>query len=85
MRTRTLLLGALLAFIAGVTANQQLGIPTAPIDSFERAVQQIIEHYIVEPNRDELERAAINGMVGTLDDYSELLSPEAYQRLLTNA
>ena len=85
MRTRTLLLGGLLAFIAGVGANQQLGIRTAPIDSFERAVQQITEHYIVEPDRDELERAAINGMVGTLDDYSELLSPEAYQRLLTNA
>jgi carboxyl-terminal processing protease len=74
-----------LAFIAGVAANQQFGIRTAPIDSFERAVQQIIEHYIVEPDRDGLERAAINGMVGTLDDYSELLSPEAYQRLLTNA
>ena len=85
MRTRTLLLGGLLAFIAGVGANQQLGIRTAPIDSFERAVQQITEHYIVEPDRDELERAAIDGMVGTLDDYSELLSPEAYQRLLTNA
>jgi carboxyl-terminal processing protease len=74
-----------LAFIAGIAANQQFGIRTAPIDSFERAVQQIIEHYIVEPDRDGLERAAINGMVGTLDDYSELLSPEAYQRLLTNA
>lgn len=85
MRTRTLLLGGLLAFIAGIAANQQFGIRTAPIDSFERAVQQIIEHYIVEPDRDGLERAAINGMVGTLDDYSELLSPEAYQRLLTNA
>ena len=85
MRARTLLLGGLLAFIAGVAANQQLGIRTAPIDSFERAVQQITEHYIVEPDRVGLERAAINGMVGTLDDYSELLSPEAYQRLLTNA
>ena len=85
MRTRTFLLGGLLAFIAGIAANQQFGIRTAPIDSFERAVQQIIEHYIVEPDRDGLERAAINGMVGTLDDYSELLSPEAYQRLLTNA
>lgn len=85
MRTRTLLLGGLLAFIAGIAANQQFGIRTAPIDSFERAVQQIIGHYIVEPDRDGLERAAINGMVGTLDDYSELLSPEAYQRLLTNA
>ena len=85
MRTRTLMLGGLLAFIAGIAANQQFGIRTAPIDSFERAVQQIIEHYIVEPDRDGLERAAINGMVGTLDDYSELLSPEAYQRLLTNA
>ena len=85
MRTRTLLLGGLLAFIAGIAANQQFGIRTAPTDSFERAVQQIIEHYIVEPDRDGLERAAINGMVGTLDDYSELLSPEAYQRLLTNA
>ena len=85
MRTRTLLLGGLLAFIAGIAANQQFGIRTAPINSFERAVQQIIEHYIVEPDRDGLERAAINGMVGTLDDYSELLSPEAYQRLLTNA
>ena len=85
MRPRTLLLGGLLAFIAGIAANQQFGIRTAPINSFERAVQQIIEHYIVEPDRDGLERAAINGMVGTLDDYSELLSPEAYQRLLTNA
>lgn len=85
MRTRTILLGGLLAFTAGIAANQQFGIRTAPIDSFERAVQQIIEHYIVEPDRDGLERAAINGMVGTLDDYSELLSPEAYQRLLTNA
>ena len=85
MRTRTLLLGGLLAFIAGIAANQQFGIRTAPINSFERAVQQIIEHYIVEPDRDGLERAAINGMVGALDDYSELLSPEAYQRLLTNA
>ena len=85
MRTRTLLLGGLLAFIAGIAANQQFGIRTAPIDSFERAVHQIIEHYIVEPDRDGLERAAINGMVGALDDYSELLSPKAYQRLLTNA
>jgi len=85
MRACTLLLGGLLAFLAGVAANQKLGIRTAPIDSFERAVQQITEHYIVEPDRVGLERAAINGMVGTLDDYSELLSPEAYQRLLTNA
>ena len=85
MRTRTLLLGAFLAFIAGVAANQQFGIRTASIDSVERAVQQITEHYIVEPDRDELERAAINGMVGTLDNDSELLSPEAYERLLANA
>ena len=44
MRARTLLLGGLLAFIAGIAANQQFGIRKAPIDSFERAVQQIIEH-----------------------------------------
>ena len=60
--------------------------PSAPLtENLDRARQQITEYYIVEPAQDDLERGAINGMVGTLDDYSELLSPEAYQRLLSKA
>jgi len=85
MRARTFLLGSLLAFIAGITANQQFRTSTAPFESVERAIEQITAHYIVQPAHDELERGAIKGMVGTLDDYSELLSPEAHERLLANA
>lgn len=85
MKTRTFLLGSLLAFVAGVTVNQAFR-PSAPLtENLDRARQQITEYYIVEPAQDDLERGAINGMVGTLDDYSELLSPEAYQRLLSKA
>jgi carboxyl-terminal processing protease len=74
-----------LAFIAGMTASQQFSASAVSTESIERAVQQINAHYIVEPRQEKLERGAINGMVGTLDDYSELLSPEAYERLLANA
>ena len=84
VRIRTLLLGCVLAFLAGATANQQLRSSSAPIDSFARAAQQISQHYIAELNQDELEQAAINGMVA-VDDYSELLNPAAYERLLTDA
>ena len=85
MKTRTFLLGSLLAFVAGVTVNHAFR-PSAPLtENLDRARQQITEYYIVEPAQDDLERGAINGMVGTLDDYSELLSPEAYQRLLSKA
>ena len=85
MTARTFLLGSLLAFIAGMTASQQFSASAVSTESIERAVQQINAHYIVEPRQETLERGAINGMVGTLDDYSELLSPEAYERLLANA
>ena len=85
MTARTFLLGSLLAFIAGMTASQQFSASAVSTESIERAVQQINAHYIVEPRQEELERGAINGMVGALDDYSELLSPEAYERLLANA
>ncbi|NCF77041.1 MAG: PDZ domain-containing protein [Proteobacteria bacterium] len=85
MTARTFLLGSLLAFIAGMTASQQFSASAVSTESIERAVQQINAHYIVEPRQEKLERGAINGMVGTLDDYSELLSPEAYERLLANA
>ena len=77
MTARTFLLGSLLAFIAGMTASQQFSASAVSTESIERAVQQINAHYIVEPRQEELERGAINGMVGALDDYSELLSPEA--------
>ena len=85
MTARTFLLGSLLAFIAGMAANQQFRASAVTTESIERAIQQINAHYIVEPRQEELERGAINGMVGALDDYSELLSPEAYERLLANA
>ena len=85
MRARTFLLGSLLAFIAGAIVNQEIRTSTVATESFDRARQQITDYYIVEPTQNDLERGAINGMVGTLDDYSELLSPEAYERLLTNA
>ena len=84
MKTRTFLLRSLLAFVAGVTVNHAFR-PSAPLtENLDRARQQITEYYIVEPAQDDLERGAINGMVGTLDDYSELLS-QAYQRLLSKA
>ena len=86
MTARTFLLGSLLAFIAGMAANQQFRASAVPTESIERAIQQINAHYIIEPRQEELERGAIDGMVGgALDDYSELLSPEAYERLLANA
>ena len=85
VRIRTLLLGCVLAFLAGAAAHQQFHSGSAPIDSFARAAQQISQHYITELNHDELEQAAINGMVNMLDDYSELLNPAAYERLLTDA
>ena len=85
VRIRTLLLGCVLVFLAGAAAHQQFHSGSAPIDSFARAAQQISQHYITELNHDELEQAAINGMVNMLDDYSELLNPAAYERLLTDA
>jgi len=56
--------------------------PPSDFQSLNRAKQQIHEHYLGGIDNGALERGAITGMVGTLDDHSELLSPQAYERLL---
>lgn len=79
---RTLGLGIGFGVALGIVLDRAALQPPSDFQSLNRAKQQIHEHYLGGIDNGALERGAITGMVGTLDDHSELLSPQAYERLL---
>jgi carboxyl-terminal processing protease len=79
---RTLVLGIAFGVALGIVLDRAAQKSPSQSPSFQRAKQQIHEHYLGGIDNAALERGAIKGMVNTLDDHSELLTPEAYERLL---
>lgn len=79
---RTLGLGIGFGVALGIVLDRAALQPPSDFQSLNRAKQQIHEHYLGGIDNGAIERGAITGMVGTLDDHSELLSPQAYERLL---
>jgi carboxyl-terminal processing protease len=79
---RTLVLGIAFGVALGIVLDRAAQKSPSQSPSFQRAKQQIHEHYLGDIDNAALERGAIKGMVNTLDDHSELLTPEAYERLL---
>lgn len=79
---RTLGLGISFGVALGIVLDRAALEPPSDSQNFQRAKQQIHEHYLGGIDNVALERGAIKGMVDTLDDHSELLTPEAYERLL---
>ena len=79
---RTLVLGIAFGVALGIVLDRAAQKSPSQSPSFQRAKQQIHEHYLGDIDNGALERGAIKGMVNTLDDHSELLTPEAYERLL---
>ena len=51
------------------------------IKVFVEAFELIKENYVDERSDDDLIYSAINGMVGSLDDFSQFLKPSAYERV----
>lgn len=89
LRRRTLYLGLGLCIglgsLVGLVLHQLLAPYLPATDSVGQAQQQLREHYVNELGTAELEQAALTGMTSRLDEYSELLSPRAYARLLDDA
>jgi carboxyl-terminal processing protease len=79
---RTLVLGIAFGVALGIVLDRAAQKSPSQSPSFQRAKQQIHERYLGDIDNAALERGAIKGMVNTLDDHSELLTPEAYERLL---
>lgn len=79
---RTLVLGIGFGVALGVVLDRALLEPSSDFRNATKAKQQIEAHYLGGIDNDDLERGAIKGMVGTLDDNSEVLTPQAYERLL---
>jgi len=79
---RTLTLGIVFGVALGIVLDRAAVMPSPDLQSLQRAKQQIHEHYLGGIDGSVLERGAIRGMIGSLDDYSEVLTPEAYERLL---
>lgn len=89
VKRRTLYLGVGLCIglgsLVGLALYQLLAPFLLATDSVGQAQQQLRERYINELSQAELEQAALTGMTSRLDEYSELLSPTAYARLLNEA
>ena len=79
---RTLTLGIVFGVALGIVLDRAAVMPSPDLQSLQRAKQQIHEHYLGGIDGSVLERGAIRGMIGSLDDYSEVLTLEAYERLL---
>lgn len=79
---KTLGLGIGFGVALGIVLDRAALQPPSDFQNLNRAKQQIHEHYLGGIDNGALERGAIKGMVNTLDDHSELLTPEAYERLL---
>jgi len=79
---RTLGLGVAFGIALGMVLDLAAVQPLPHFQNLEKAKQQIREHYPGGFNNSSLERGAIRGMVSTLDEHSELLTPEAYERRL---
>jgi len=79
---RTLGLGIGFGVALGIVLDRAALQPPSDFQNLNRAKQQIHEHYLGGIDNGALERGAITGMVDTLDDHSELLTPQAYERLL---
>lgn len=79
---RTLGLGIAFGIALGLVWGEVLKKSPPPFHSFDNAKEQIQEHYLRDLDSAQLEQAAIQGMVSQLDEHSELLTPDAYQRLL---
>ncbi|MEC8347168.1 MAG: hypothetical protein VXZ70_03980, partial [Pseudomonadota bacterium] len=76
---RTLILGVLCGVIAGMLLSRGLMDETAQLGSLslrslDEANRLLIEHYQAPLNESALTDAALQGMVGTLDEHSQVLS-----------
>lgn len=82
---RTLALGVLCGVAIGMLLYRILLDDPSTLKSVQQAHQQLNQNYVRAIDELDLEQAALLGMMNRLDDYSELLDAEAYERLLENA
>ena len=86
---RTLVLGVLCGLIVGMLLHRGLMDESAllrhlSLRSVDQATAQLIQHYQAPLNQSTLTEAAIQGMVNSLDEYSEVLDAQAYARLMAS-
>ena len=82
---RTLALGFLCGVAVGLIIFRTLAYQDDTLRSLHEAKNQLTANYISNLGDDQLEHAAIDGMMVHLDDYSERLSAKAYKQLLESA
>ena len=83
---RTLVLGVLCGLVVGMLLHRSLMDESAllrhhSLRSVDQATDQLIQHYQAPLNQSTLTEAAIQGMVNSLDEYSQVLDAQAYARL----
>ena len=83
---RTLICGVLCGLFAGMMLPRGLKDETEQLSSLslrslDEANRQLIEHYQAPLNESALTDAALQGMVGMLDEHSQVLSERAYAQL----
>ena len=86
---RTLILGVLCGLFAGMMLPRGLKDETEQLSSLslrslDEANRQLIENYQAPLDQSALTEAALQGMVGMLDDHSQVLSKRAYAQLVIN-
>lgn len=86
---RTLVLGVLCGLVVGMLLHRGLMDKNALLNhlslrSVDQATDQLIQHYQAPLNQSALTEAAIQGMVSSLDEYSEVLDAQAHARLMAN-
>ena len=87
---RTLILGVLCGLFAGMMLPRGLKDETEQLSSLslrslDEANRQLIENYQAPLDQSALTEAALQGMVGMLDDHSQVLSKRAYAQLVRSA
>jgi|GEM_PF-1377753 carboxyl-terminal processing protease len=82
---RTLALGVLFGFTAGLVVYHSTLSTRARFPNMEQAQAQLHQYYWRHLDPQALEQAAIAGMMSELDEHSQLLSADAYEQLLKEA
>ncbi|NIA14797.1 MAG: PDZ domain-containing protein [Nitrospiraceae bacterium] len=68
-------------FVAKISAQQQDVDIYAKIDPIGDVLSKILDEYVKEPNVDKVVEGALTGMMHALDQHSDFISPDAFNRM----